>query len=685
MVWDSFGRRTNEKSSLSPYEIKHSYDLFGLHNTTEINNWKIAYDRDDIGRLQGVSLNSNWRMYNDYPPATVGGPHRRLTANGAVATFGYDQLARPIGSVVEMQHPDGSVTSEMFTHDVRGVDGSPRQRMRWFKGGQIESDYYQLDGAGRVIGEIDGVMTLQNGQPVSLLSGEPDNATIAPFLAAPGGTTYALDAGAAWVTKTVIQTVGSGGIGGKASVTAYDPDALHRPRTVDGGSVGYDSADNLTHLLSRGSFYDFAYDVYGHPESLQVTPTFGKISATFKYDPLGRRVLETDSTGSHEIIWDGGQALAMTDAKGNLTLEIPGDDLDEHVASVSAHGSGHAQYYHQNWDGSVLGLSSNGGIEQGYAYSAWGERRVTFQKGNGKGRARQSQPSRFAFQGQLFDPWTGNSMMRARQYMPSIGSFTSEDPAGFIDSFNLYGFVGGATLTYGDPLGLTKQQNVDHPQLFQDSQRLDCTSGAGGIACTRTNPPRQRVSPGPDIVHAPQGTARVVQEVLKAISVISVPLTLGQSAPLVGALAGASEFAPPAAGLLRMGRMSAGEKFGVPEEPLNLPRPLGSDARITLNKVKLSSFAKRQAEALSQQAQRDVDQLLEQLGAGNANPGIGTRALGGGYFELRGANAGRVIVRQTDSGVFDIVGKFQGHVRGDAGNSNIINRLIADYKALHQP
>ncbi len=74
-----------------------------------------------------------------------------------------------------------------------------------------------------------------------------------------------------------------------------------------------------------------------------------------------------------------------------------------------------------------------------------------------------------------------------------------------------------------------------------------------------------------------------------------------------------------------------------------------------------------------------VDNLLSALREGNINPGIGTRGLGKGFYELRGANAGRVIVKQAQPGTFDIVGKFQGHVRGDAANSAIIERLINDY------
>lgn len=104
---------------------------------------------------------------------------------------------------------------------------------------------------------------------------------------------------------------------------------------------------------------------------------------------------------------------------------------------------------------------------------------------------------------------------------------------------------------------------------------------------------------------------------------------------------------------------------------------------ITLrSRVKDNPYAVRLAESLSEQAQRDVDKLLLQLANGNLNPGIGTRLLGRGFYELRGSNAGRVITKETSSGAYDIVGKFQGHVRGDAANSATINRLIEDYLKL---
>ena len=117
-----------------------------------------------------------------------------------------------------------------------------------------------------------------------------------------------------------------------------------------------------------------------------------------------------------------------------------------------------------------------------------------------------------------------------------------------------------------------------------------------------------------------------------------------------------------------------------PKEALVLPRSLGAKGVINVeSKIKNSPYAIRQAEALGQHAQKDVDNLLVQLANGNANPGIGTRALGNGFFELRGRNAGRVIIKQIDDHNYDIVGKFQGHAMGDAANSNVINRLMGEY------
>jgi hypothetical protein len=108
-----------------------------------------------------------------------------------------------------------------------------------------------------------------------------------------------------------------------------------------------------------------------------------------------------------------------------------------------------------------------------------------------------------------------------------------------------------------------------------------------------------------------------------------------------------------------------------PERPVNE----------TASRIKDSPYATRLAQRLSETVQRDVNHLVNALRAGNDNPGIGTRGLERGYRELRGNNRGRVIVKQTGERSYDIVGKFEGHERGDAENNRTIQRLIREYEA----
>lgn len=95
---------------------------------------------------------------------------------------------------------------------------------------------------------------------------------------------------------------------------------------------------------------------------------------------------------------------------------------------------------------------------------------------------------------------------------------------------------------------------------------------------------------------------------------------------------------------------------------------------------KISTFyAKKRATDMSEQAQREVDHLTKELQKGNDKAGIDPGSLGDELLELRGPNAGRVIVKKIHDTYYVIVGKFQGHVRGDAANSATIERLKRDY------
>lgn len=49
--------------------------------------------------------------------------------------------------------------------------------------------------------------------------------------------------------------------------------------------------------------------------------------------------------------------------------------------------------------------------------------------------------------------------------------------------------------------------------------------------------------------------------------------------------------------------------------------------------------------------------MEEQIRQGNMNPGVGSKPVGEGITEFRGKNGGRILVRESENGVVEILGK----------------------------
>jgi RHS repeat-associated protein len=96
--------------------------------------------------------------------------------------------------------------------------------------------------------------------------------------------------------------------------------------------------------------------------------------------------------------------------------------------------------------------------------------------------------------------------------------------------------------------------------------------------------------------------------------------------------------------------------------------------------IKDSSYATNLARDLGAQAQKDVNNLVSELAKGNINAGLGARNLGGGFWEMRGRNGGRVIVHSKGNNKWDVVGKLEAHKGGDKRYSNRIEKLRSDYE-----
>ncbi|MCG3130993.1 MAG: hypothetical protein FLDDKLPJ_01768 [Phycisphaerae bacterium] len=70
----------------------------------------------------------------------------------------------------------------------------------------------------------------------------------------------------------------------------------------------------------------------------------------------------------------------------------------------------------------------------------------------------------FLFTGRRLDAETGLYFYRFRTYHPTLKTFIQRDPLGYVDSANLYQYVGGMPTAAGDPLGLRTFDEDDPPR-----------------------------------------------------------------------------------------------------------------------------------------------------------------------------------------------------------------------------
>lgn len=113
-----------------------------------------------------------------------------------------------------------------------------------------------------------------------------------------------------------------------------------------------------------------------------------------------------------------------------------------------------------------------------------------------------------------------------------------------------------------------------------------------------------------------------------------------------------------------------------------------TDEVILRSRIHDIPFAQRLASKLTPAIQDEIDQLLLKFKQGIASPGKPIRALGDGYYEIRGHHTGRIIVRQVEDApdgraMYDIIGKFQGHKGGEKQNRERIQNLLESYKELY--
>ena len=180
------------------------------------------------------------------------------------------------------------------------------------------------------------------------------------------------------------------------------------------------------------------YEIYKYNEFNEMTSFESNKESKWEYAylPNGLRYRKSNASHFDRYVWDrNGNIIAEMNGEGNLTSKyVRGNKL------ISKDGN---EYFGYDGHGSVVNISNESGKSiKSYDYDAFG---VELNKD-------VNDTNLFRYCGEQYDNETDSIYLRARYYSPSLGRFTTEDPAK--DGDNWYSYCAGNPVNSWDPSGL---------------------------------------------------------------------------------------------------------------------------------------------------------------------------------------------------------------------------------------
>jgi len=187
-------------------------------------------------------------------------------------------------------------------------------------------------------------------------------------------------------------------------------------------------------------------------------------TASFAYDPFGRRIAKEEGGVTTNFLYDGDRVYAEYDADWDLVARYTIEGPSYYDPLISMRYGEISRYYVLDQLGSVRKLTNAAqNITDYYAYDAFGN----IVGSNG------TTPNPYRYVGALgyySDTSSGLLHVGARYYAPDVGRFITQDPIGYAGGMNLYGYSDSTPSGGVDPSGLF-HADTEHGPWSHDAAR----------------------------------------------------------------------------------------------------------------------------------------------------------------------------------------------------------------------
>jgi RHS repeat-associated protein len=404
-TYDNMGRLTQTSTTYAfvsgqPLTVGYAWDAASnLKTMTDPQGGDTTYTYDTLNRL--ATLKNPQRNQFTFTYDALGRRTQLARPNSVNTNYQYDSLSRVTSLLHQFTNKQGTTTLDgaLYSYDAAGNRLSRTNKLTNIVSNYAYDPLYQLTGV------------TQGGSTTESYSYDP--------------------------------------VGNRSSslgVASYTYNVSNELTNLPGVSYTYDDNGSLL-TKNDGSGYSWDFE-----NRLTRVTLPGGAQVNFKYDPMGRRIQKSSSSGTTNYVYDGANILEEVDAnRALLTRYTQSLGVDEPLAILK---SGTTSYYEADGLGTVTSLTNTAGVlAKTYSYDSFGK--VLGSSGT------VSNP--YGFTGRESDSETGLMYYRARYYDPQIGRFLSEDPFRANAGKNLYPYVASDPINLIDSTGEQTQVAIGGP------------------------------------------------------------------------------------------------------------------------------------------------------------------------------------------------------------------------------